>query len=96
VQVKPANSTLDFENVKFTVTFSGTVDKIIPGTGSQFPEKAQIVIHSGDKLYREIRVENTLKDGRGNPVGFKQGATVEVTIETDALGTRPKKLARNL
>jgi hypothetical protein len=94
--VKPANSTLDFEDLKFTVTFSGTVDKIIPGIDSQFPEKAQIIIHSGDNLYREIRVENTLKDGRGNPVSFKQGASVEVTIKTDALGTKPKKLARNL
>ena len=94
--MKPVCSTLDSENIKFTVTFSGTVDKIIPGTGSQFPEKAQIIVHSGDNLYREIRVENTLKDGRGNPVSFKQGASVEVTIETGALGTTPKKLARNL
>ena len=93
--MKPIISTLDSEDFKFTVTFSGTVEKIIPGAGSQFPEKAQIVVHSGDALYREIRVENTLKDARGNPVGFKQGASVEVTIETDARGTTPKKLARN-
>jgi hypothetical protein len=94
--MKPIIATLDSEDFKFTVTFSGTVDKIIPGMGSQCPEKAQIILHSGDDLYREIRVENTLKDARGNPVGFKQGASVEVTIETGALGTTPKKLARNL
>lgn len=41
--MKPIISMLDSEDFKFTVTFSGTVDKIIPGAGSQFPEKAQII-----------------------------------------------------
>jgi hypothetical protein len=71
--MKPVCSTPDPENLKFTVTFSGTVDKIIPGAGSQFPEKAEIVVHSGDNLYREIRVENTLKDGRGTPLISSSG-----------------------
>jgi hypothetical protein len=35
-------------------------------------------------LYREIRIENTLTDENGEPVGLKEGAQVEVTVEADS------------
>jgi len=31
-------------------------------------------------LYREIRIENTLTDQNGEPVGVKEGAQGEVTV----------------
>ena len=82
---KDADSVAD----KATVTLPGTVEKIIPSTGPE-PEKAQIGVEGAEELYRELRVENTLKDEAGNPVGLKVGAEVEVTIEAESEATTPK------
>jgi hypothetical protein len=41
-------------------------------------------------LYKEIRIENTLKDEKGNEVSLKQGAEVEVTVEAEKEATTPK------
>lgn len=48
------------------------------------PEKAQIAIEGADPLYREIRIENTLKDVAGEKVRLKQYDQVDVTVETDS------------
>jgi hypothetical protein len=74
---------------KPSVTLPGTVEKIIPAVGP-IPEKAQIAVETAEDLYKEIRVENTLKDAKGNPVALKKGAEVEVTIEADLKATVPK------
>jgi len=79
------------EAEKPAVTLPGTVEKIIPSIGPHEPEKAQIAVEGGDELYREIRVENTLHDAKGNDVRLKEGAQVEVTIAADVAGTTPKK-----
>jgi hypothetical protein len=76
---------------KPAVTLPGTVEKIIPSMGPHEPEKAQIAVEGGDELYKEIRVENTLQDAKGNAVALKEGAEVEVTIAADAAATTPKK-----
>jgi hypothetical protein len=76
---------------KAAVTFPGTVEKIIPAIPACEPEKVQIAVEGADDLYREIRVENTLQDGAGNPVSLKNGAKVEVTIEAEPEETKPKK-----
>lgn len=76
---------------KAAVTLPGTVEKIIPAIDPSEPEKAQITVQGADDLYREIRVENTLQDKAGNPVGLKKGAKVEVTIEAEPGATKPKK-----
>ena len=76
---------------KATVTLPGTVEKIIPPIASTEPEKAQITVEGAEHLYREIRVENNLKDADGNDVSLKKGATVEVTIAADPEATDPKK-----
>ncbi len=76
--------------VKPSVTLPGTVEKIIPALHPSQPDKAQIGVEGADDLYREIRVENTLQDEKGNPVVLKQGAKVDVTIEADPDATEPK------
>ena len=76
---------------KPSTTLPGTVEKIIKSPYSSEPEKAQIAIEGADHLYKEIRIENTLKDENGNKVRLKQGAEVEVTVEADKEATTPAK-----
>ena len=75
---------------KSSVTLPGKVEKIIPGVKSVIPEKAQIAVEGAEDLYKEIRVENTLKDENGNAVSLKPGAVVEVTVEAEKTATVPK------
>lgn len=77
---------------KPTVALPGTVEKIIPSVPNlDEPEKAEIAVEGADPLYKEIRVENTLRDEEGNEVGLKPGAEVKVTIEAEPHQTTPKK-----
>jgi hypothetical protein len=76
-----------------SATLPGTVEKIVPSVDPHEPEKAQIQIEGGDHLYRELRVDNTLKDESGREVKLKEGAHVEVTIEADATATTPKEVS---
>jgi hypothetical protein len=64
--------------------------KIIKPIDPSEPEKAQIPIEGGEDLYREIRVENTLKNEKGEEVTDKEGASVEVTIEADEKDMKKK------
>lgn len=73
------------------ITLPGTVEKVIPPIDPREPEKAQIGVHGADHLYREIRVDNILKDSKGHDVSLKQGAEVEVTIQADPGVTTPKQ-----
>ncbi|MFY9559312.1 MAG: hypothetical protein WAQ52_03685 [Terriglobales bacterium] len=76
---------------KPSVTLPGTVEKIITPPDPSEPEKAEINIQEGaDPLYKEIRIENTLTDERGNEVKLKKGAKVEVTVEANPSGIIPK------
>lgn len=65
------------------VTLPGTVEKIIKPAYQNAPEKAEIVLQDGEPFYREIRIENRLKDGAGDEVALKPGAPVEVVVEAD-------------
>lgn len=76
---------------KPSTTLPGTVEKIIKSPYPDEPEKAQIVIEGADELYKEIRIENTLTDEKGEKVRLKPGAEVEVTVEADKEATTPKK-----
>ena len=67
-----------------------TVRKIIKPYAPGVPEKAEITVHDADDLYKEIRIENTLKDSKGRKVKLKQGADVEVTVEADPKDTTPE------
>ena len=75
---------------KPSTTLPGTVEKIIKSPDPHVPEKAQIGIEGAEHLYREIRIDNVLKDQNGEKVALKQGAEVEVTIEADKEDTVKK------
>ena len=72
-------------------TLPATVEKIIKSPSPSEPEKAQIAVEGADDLYREIRIENSLVDKKGEKVKLKPGADVEVTIEAEPKATTPKK-----
>ena len=76
---------------KASTTLPGTVEKIIQSPHPSMPEKAQIAVEGADDLYREIRIENVLKDEDGEKVALKPGAPVEVTIEANPDHTTKKK-----
>ena len=78
---------------KPNTTMPGTVKKIIKPVHPDLPEKAEIAVDGADELYREIRIENTLKDDQGNEVQLKAGAQVEVTVEADPKDTVTKEQA---
>jgi len=84
--------TKDVENPaeKATVTLPATVEKIIHSIDPDVPDKAQIAVEGAEELYREIRIENTLQDEKGNEVCLKKGAEVEVTIAAPPEATTPK------
>jgi hypothetical protein len=78
-----------------SVTMPGTVQKIIKNPHTDGPEKAEIRVDGADELYREIRIENTLQNEKGEEVALKAGAEVNVTVEAPADATtqreNPKK-----
>ena len=68
----------------------GTVEKIIKSPYPNQPEKAEIAVEGADHLYREIRIENSLEDEKGNKVKLVEGAEVEVIVEADPKDTVPR------
>lgn len=68
----------------------GVVEKIIKPPYPGEPEKAQIAVEGADDLYREIRIENTLEDAKGNKVKLKEHAKVDVVVEADPKATIPR------
>jgi hypothetical protein len=80
----------DSRKEKPSVTLPGKVEKIIPPLTQAHPEKAQIAVEGAEDLYKEIRVENTLRDANEKPVALRPGVEVEVTIAADKTATKPK------
>jgi hypothetical protein len=80
---------------KPNTTLPGTVQKIIKPPHPSMPEKAEIAVEGADELYKEIRIENTLTDEKGNEVALKPGVQVEVTVEADKESTVKKKTEKN-
>jgi len=76
---------------KPSITLPGTVEKIIKPPVPDLPEKAQISVEGADDLYKEIRVENSLTNEKGEEVKLKEGAKVEVTLEASPEATVPAK-----
>jgi ribonucleotide reductase beta subunit family protein with ferritin-like domain len=62
----------------------GTVQKVIKPVLKDEKEKAQIHIDGAEELYREIRVENELKDESGSKSRLEEGAEIDVILEADA------------
>jgi hypothetical protein len=73
-----------------TVTLPGTVERIIKSFDPAQPDKAQIAVEGADDLYREIRIDNTLRNENGEEVALKPGAEVDVKIEAPVEATTPK------
>jgi hypothetical protein len=80
---------------KPSTTMPGTVQKIIKSPDPRDPEKAEIAVEGADELYREIRIENTLTDEKGNEVQLKEGAQVDVTVEAEPEATTTKKQGKD-
>jgi hypothetical protein len=76
---------------KPSTTLPGTVEKIIKSPDPNEPEKAQIAIEGAEELYREVRIDNVLKNQNGEKVALNEGAQVDVTIEADEKDTTKKK-----
>ena len=74
-----------------SVTLPGTVERVISSPDPNEPDKAQIVVEGAEELYREIRIENTLKTEKGGEVALKPGAEVDVTVESPADATTQKE-----
>lgn len=78
------------EKDKTSTTLPGTVEKVIKSIVPGEPDKAQIEIEKAEDLYREIRIDNVLKDEKGEEVELKEGAPVVMTIEADKKDTTKK------
>ena len=78
------------EKDKPSTTLPGTVQKIIKPIDAHAADIAEIAIEGAEDLYREIRIENTLKNEKGEEVGLKEDAPVDVTIEADKKDTIKK------
>ena len=68
---------------KTSTILPGTVEKIINPPFPSMPEKAQITVEGGDHLYREIRIDNTLTNDKGE----------EVSAQTRCVGTTRSRVS---
>jgi len=68
----------------------GIVQKVIKPVFPNEAEKAQIDVHGGDPLYKEIRIENVVTDEEGKKARLKPGAEVDVIVEADSSATIKK------
>jgi hypothetical protein len=75
---------------KLKITLDGTVEKIIKSQIPSVADKAQIAVDGADHLYKELRIENTLTDGKGNEAHLTAGTKVEITVEADPPGVSNK------
>jgi hypothetical protein len=66
-----------------SATMPGTVDKIIPSSRSNQPERAQIGVNGPDRRYRDLRIDNALTDEHGDDVKLKKGEHVDVTVTAE-------------
>jgi hypothetical protein len=57
---------------------AGTVDKIIPSSGPNQPEQAQIAIYGAQ--FQHLRIHNTFTDEHGDDVRLKKGVRVQVNV----------------
>ena len=78
------------EKDKPSTTLPGTVQKIIKPIDPNEQDTAEISIPKAEDLYREIRIDNVLKDEKGEEAALKEGAPVDVTIEADKKDTTKK------
>jgi hypothetical protein len=73
-----------------SVTLPGTVERVIKSPDPSEPDHAHIVLDGAEPLYREIRIDNTLQNEKGEEVALKPGTEVDVTVAAPADATAPK------
>jgi predicted DNA-binding antitoxin AbrB/MazE fold protein len=76
------------EGGKASTTLPGTVEKIIKPIHPSEPEKAEISVEGAEDLYRELRIENNLKNEDGERVPLREGQIVDITIEANDAGMK--------
>ena len=62
----------------------GSVKKVIESPIPSEPEKAEIVIHEAEDLYKEIRIDNVVTNEKGKQDKLKSGEDVDVIVETNS------------
>lgn len=87
---EPENGDNKLGDDRTAKTLPGIVEKLVKPVHPKEPEKAQIVVHGADDLYKEIRVENTLENSAGEKVRLKQGAEVDIIIEAPPTAVEKK------
>lgn len=80
------------------VNLPGVVEKVIESKHPALPERAQIAVEGADDLYREIRINNTLKATDGETVTLKEGDEVKVTVEApvDETPVKPPETPKSI
>ena len=71
-----------------STSMPGTVEKIIPASGPNQSEKAQIAVDVPDQQHRKLRIENDLTDEHGDDVKLKKGGRVEITVAAKSINRR--------
>lgn len=66
------------------------VNKVLKQFSPSGMEKVEISILDADDLFREIRVENLLTDGKGNMLALQPGVHLDVRLEADRDSLNPK------
>jgi hypothetical protein len=67
------------------MSLPGIVERIIKSPSPSEADKAQITVDEGDHRFRDIRIDNTLKNESGDDVSLKLGAHVEITVMAKAM-----------
>ena len=68
----------------------GSVKKVIKSPIPSEPEKAEIVIHDAEDLYKEIRIENVVTNEDGKEDKLKTGEQVDLIVEADSNQNKQK------
>ena len=65
-------------------TLPAVVQKIVKPLYPDQVEKVEILVPAADDLFREIRIENTFTDVKGQRVALTDGARLDVTFDAEA------------
>jgi hypothetical protein len=76
--------------MKCKTTKRASVSKIIRPIYAPDEEQAEIILHDGDHLYREIRIANRLRRDDGQDVCLIEGVDVDVSVEANEEDCHPR------
>lgn len=69
------------------MTVAAVVNKLVPASYANIPDKVEVSILAADPLFREVRLENALTTHDGQKVALKSGARLDVTFEAEVIDT---------